>query len=328
MLSVDVSLELYRKMYLIRIAELAIQCEYFNDEMKTPMHMSMGSEAISVGVCQNLKKEDAVFGTYRSHALYLSKTEDTDGFFCEMYGKSNGVAKGKAGSMHLTNPKFGFMGSSAIVGGAIPVAAGYAFSNKYKKNDNLTVVFFGDGAINEGVFWETLNLACLMNLPILFICEDNDLAVHTSTVKRNGFNSICDIVSQFNCNVFNYNTTDVEKIYTCVGRAIDAMKNNKSPCFMRFKYYRYLEHVGVSNDFDKGYRSIEEFHNWEKKDPIMIQRKKLIYDFNIDEKELIVLEQKIKEKVNESVDLAKRSSFSNTADLYMDVFDEKNDNVS
>jgi len=327
MLAANVSLELYRKIYLIRAAELAIQHEYFNDEMKTPMHMSMGSEAISAGVCQNLKKEDAVFGTYRSHGLYLSKTDDVDGFFCEMYGKENGISKGKAGSMHLTNPEFGFMGSSAIVGGIIPVAAGYAFSNKYKENNNLTVVFFGDGAVNEGIFWETLNLACLMNLPILFICEDNNLAVHTHAAERNGFSSICRVVSQFNCNVFDYDTTDVEKIHTYVCRAIHTMKRNGFPCFIRFRYYRYLEHVGVSDDFIKGYRSVKEFNEWNERDPVALQRKKLIDEFIIDEKGLVTLEQEVETKVSESVDLAKKSSFSSITDLYTDVFDEEINNI-
>jgi TPP-dependent pyruvate/acetoin dehydrogenase alpha subunit len=144
---------LYKKMYLIRRAEQGILDYYATDAMKTPMHMSMGEEAAVVGVCAVLKKTDQVLGTYRSHALYLAKTGDTKKFFAEMYGKTTGIADGKVGSMHLSSPEHGHPISSAIVAGAIPVAVGIAYANKYRKTGAITAVFFGDGALEEGVFW-------------------------------------------------------------------------------------------------------------------------------------------------------------------------------
>ena len=153
-------LEFYKKLYLIRRAEEKIREHYSEDEMKTPMHMSMGEEAIVVGVLEAAGKKSQAFGTYRSHALYLAKTGESDMFFAEMYGKAAGPAKGKAGSMHIALPDAGVMMTSAVVGTTIPVALGAALANAYLKNKRVVVSFFGDGAVNEGVFWESLNFAC------------------------------------------------------------------------------------------------------------------------------------------------------------------------
>src|SRR3989344_5622446 len=168
------NLELYRKVYLARKAEEKIILEYPKDEMKTPMHMSMGEEAIVAGVCQALGLNSQVLSSYRSHAVYLIQTGETEKFFGELYGKATGPAQGKAGSMHLSSPEHGYLGASAVVATQIPVAVGAAFANKKLGKKIMTAVFFGDGALDEGVFWESLNMACLWKVPVIFICEDND----------------------------------------------------------------------------------------------------------------------------------------------------------
>ena len=314
------NLELYKKLYLARRAEEKIREHYMEDEMKTPMHMSMGEEAIAVGVCHALKAEDQVFGTYRSHAIYLAKTQDTDDFFAEMYGKDTALLKGKGGSMHLCAPQHGFMGTSAIVASIIPVAVGAAFANKQKGNGKLVTVFFGDGALDEGDFWESLNVACLMKLPVIFICEDNSFAVHTATSKRQGYNSITDIVSKFDCNVLGENTTDAEIIYELTGKAIKLIETTQMPCFMHLRYYRYLEHVGVNEDFDKGYRSKEEFEEWFKREPINLQRKKLLQQ-GIKEEEIVKCEKEADSKIETSMRLAKEAPFAEVDELYRGVFE-------
>jgi TPP-dependent pyruvate/acetoin dehydrogenase alpha subunit len=311
--------DLYQKLYLARRAEEKIREHYMEDEMKTPMHMSMGEEAIAVGVCQALKAGDQVFATYRSHAIYLAKTQNIDDFFAEMYGKDTALLKGKGGSMHMCAPESGFMGTSAIVASIIPVAIGAAFANKQQGNSKLVVVFFGDGALDEGAFWESLNTACLMKLPILFVCEDNGLAVHTPTSKRQGYASITDIVSRFNCNLLKENTTDAEVIYKLTKKATKLIRTTQMPCFMHLRYYRYLEHVGVNEDFDAGYRSRAEFEEWYKKDPINLQRKKLLQQ-GIREEEIIKLEKEIDNKIEKSVRLAKEAPFAEVSELYNEVF--------
>jgi len=315
----SLNLELYKKLYLARRAEEKIREHYVENEMKTPMHMSMGEEAIAVGVCQALKAEDQVFATYRSHAIYLAKTQKIDDFFAELYGKDIALLKGKGGSMHMCAPESGFMGTSAIVASHIPVAVGAAFANKQQGNVKLVAVFFGDGALDEGDFWESLNVACLMKLPILFICEDNGLAVHTPTSKRQGYASITDIISKFNCNVLKENTTDAEVIYELTRRAIRLIKTTQMPCFMHLSYYRYLEHVGVNEDFDAGYRSKEEFEEWYKKDPVNLQRKKLLQR-GIKETEIIKLEKEIDNRIENSLRLAKEAPFAEVSELYRGVF--------
>jgi len=312
-------LHLYKKLYLARRAEEKIRQHYDEDEMKTPMHMSMGEEAIAVGVCHALKAEDQVFTSYRSHAIYLAKTQDTDDFFAEMYGKDTALLKGKGGSMHMCAPDSGFMGTSAIVASIIPVAVGAAFANKQKGNGKLVAVFFGDGAIDEGDFWESLNVACLMKLPVLFVCEDNRLAVHTPTSKRHGYTSITDIVSKFNCNVLKENTTDAEVIYKLTGKAIKLMKTTQMPCFMHLRYYRYLEHVGINEDFEAGYRPREEFEEWHKKDPVNLQRAKLLKQ-GVKEEEVTGVEREIDNQIENSIRLAKEAPFAEASELYNGVF--------
>jgi pyruvate dehydrogenase E1 component alpha subunit len=315
----ELNLRFHKKLYLVRRCEQEIIAHYSQDQMKTPMHMSMGAEAIAVGVCEALKAEDQVFGTYRSHGLFLAKTGDTDDFFAEMYGKETASLKGKGGSMHLCAPDHGFMGTSAIVASVIPVAAGCAFANKRANNGKMVAVFFGDGAVEEGVFWETLNLACLMRLPLLFVCEDNGLAVHTSKSQRRGYESITQIVSQFNCLVYEEKTTDVEIIYRLTREAIEQVHTQLMPAFLHLEYFRYLEHVGVNEDFDAGYRRRDEFEQWLRVDPVSLQRKKL-KDLGWEKNAIESLEMAIDDGVNKSLVRAQEADPCGICELYEGVF--------
>jgi pyruvate dehydrogenase E1 component alpha subunit len=314
------NIDLYKKLYLVRKTEETIRQHYGEDEMKTPMHMSMGEEAIAVGVCHALKADDQVFGTYRSHAIYLAKTQNIDNFFAEMYGKDTALLKGKGGSMHMCAPDHGFMGTSASVASVIPVAVGAAFANKRNGNGKLVAVFLGDGAVDEGDFWESLNIACLMELPVLFVCEDNGLAVHTPTSQRHGYASITDIVSKFKCNVLRENTTDVEVVYKLARKAIRLIKTNHKPCFIYLRYYRYMEHVGVNEDFDAGYRTKEEFEEWHKKDPVNLQRAKILSNHVASEGEVVRIEREIDRKIAISIKLAKEAPFAGASELYNGVY--------
>lgn len=313
----ELNFSLYQKVYLIRHAEALIRERYASDAMKTPMHMSTGAEAIAAGVCQALGAQDQVIGTYRSHGIYLAKTGETDRFFAEMYGRATGMAKGKAGSMHLTAPEAGLICTSAIVGTTIPVALGAAYANRQNKQDRVVAVFFGDGAIDEGVFWESINIACGMRLPVLFVCEDNDFAVHVPRSQRHGYRLITDIVSRFECSVFSSDSTDAEVIHGLAAEAIAAMRSSSKPSFLHLKYYRYLEHVGVNEDFNQGYRDRSEYERWRAKDPVELQRKKVLRWYSEDE--LQSAEAAINRQVAESVRKAELAPFSGSAELYEDV---------
>ena len=314
----NLQLTLYRKLYLIRKSEQKIVETYFEDEMKTPMHMSMGEEAISVGVSSAIGDQGQVFGTYRSHALFLSRTEDTDDFFAEMYGRATSSIGGKGGSMHLCAPEKGVMGTSAIVASAIPVAVGAAFANKQRNSDAVVAVFFGDGAIDEGVFWESLNTACLMKLPVIFVCEDNGYAVHTEAEKRHGYPSIANIVRQYDILVEESDSTDVEAIHQLTSRTLDAMKSTGKPAFLHLKYYRYLEHVGILEDFKAGYRSEADAVTWKERDPITLQRAKLLR-LNVTEEQVTAWEKQWEAGIDASIAKAKVAPFPTENDLYTEV---------
>lgn len=317
----NTSLDLYKKIYLIRKAEELIIKHYPEDEMKTPMHMSMGQEAVAVSVCHALGLEGQVFGFYRSHAVFLAKTEDPERFFGELYGKVTGTAHGKAGSMHLSAHEKGLMCASAVVASSIPLAVGAAFANKQKQNGRISCAYFGDGALEEGVFWESLNAACAMRLPVLFVCEDNGLAVHSESEVRHGFKRIIDVVRHFECSVFQEDSTDVEVLYGLNIEAIESIKSEEKPSFLHLKCYRYLDHIGIAEDFDVGYRPRAEFEEWFRRDPLALQRKRLLNN-GWTEAMLLEEERRINAQLEDSICNARAAPFPAPEELYTGVFHE------
>lgn len=316
----DLGLALYEKLFLVRTAEAYIVKHYPSDEMKNPMHMSMGQEAIAVGVCHALEGQGDVICSYRSHATFLALTDNLGKFFGEMYGRVTGTASGKAGSMHLAAPEAGHLYSSAVVGEGIPVAVGAAFANKRAGNGRIGVAFLGDGALDQGVFWESLNLACVMRLPVLFVCEDNGLAAHTDHATRRGYDSAPAIIERFNCHVWQDDSNDVEKIYRITREAVAKLADGQ-PAFLEFKCYRYLEHVGVGEDFDVGYRSREEYEAWREKDCVECQRARLV-ERGHQEAEIAAVERRIVERVESSIEEARAAPHPKPEDLYKGVFCE------
>ena len=326
-----IALDLYKKIYLIRRAEVAIQKYYAEDEMKTPMHMSMGEEAAVVGVVAALRKVDQVFGYYRSHALFLAKTNDVDAFFAELYGQISGPIGGLGGSMHIAAPEHGLLGVSAVVASGVAPAVGCAFANQYQGNQKITTTFFGDGAVEEGVVWESLNAACLMKLPIIFVCLDNGLAVDVEAKDRQGFKSIPDIVKAYKCLLIQSNTTDVNEIYQLTKATIEHIKKNKTPVFMHLKYYRMLQHIGIISDFDSdaprpkggfektGYRSEEEYKLWLKKDPLKVARKILV-NSGFNDRQINKVDEQINEVVEQSILKAKKAKLPSINNLTKHVY--------
>lgn len=318
-MSSSLSLKLYQQLYLIRMAEEKIRELYPKDEMKTPVHLAIGQEAIAVGVCAALGEEDKIFATYRNHGTYLARTGNTDKFFAELYGRVGGMFAGKGGSMHISSPEDGFLGTSAVVGTTIPLALGCAYTLLQLKKPGFAVAFFGDGAIDEGAFWESLNFASLKNLPVIFVCEDNDLAIHSFGKDRHGYKSIGRIVSGYECNVFESATTDVEEILKLTQKAKAAWRKTKKPSFIHLRYYRYLEHVGVNTDFQFGYRNQEEFKNWSRKDPIKLQRRRLKL-LGLTETKINKLESSVLKEIEKSVQMAGQSPFPGGKELTADVY--------
>lgn len=312
------ALSLYRKLVLIRQAEQKIQEEYLKDEMKTPVHLGIGAEGISIGVYHCLPEGSKTFGTYRNHALYLTATGDVDGFFAELYGRLPGPGKGKAGSMHLSAPAHGLMATSAVVGTTIPLAVGAAFADTYRKSSGTVAVFFGDGAVEEGVFWESLNFACLKRLRILFVCEDNGLAIHARAAERRGFRSILEAVAAFDCHRAGGDGSDVPGVIQCTRQALQMMSEKPQPAFLHFTYLRFLEHVGPKEDFDAGYRRRPTLEECERLDPVLRFEKELLR-IGYAPRDLEAVKASVNEVVQRSVEAAQNAPFAPPVELYRDV---------
>ncbi len=314
------NLELYKSLYLIRYCEQRIIDLYHENEMRTPMHMSFGQEYIPVGVCSGLDMKCDITSSYRSHANFLAKTADYKSFFYEMYGKEDTVGKGKCGSMHLGDPKKGHILSSGIVASQIPAATGLAFANKYKKIQNFAICFFGDGAIDSGCFWESLNLACLFKLPVFFICEDNEWAVHTPKSDRRGYKDLKKIVGNFDLYFYEEESNDAEILQKKVNEAKNKYKRNPKPIFFNIRCYRYLAHIGIETDWNYNYRPKKVYNKWKKKDCLKIQKDKLFvkYDKNL----IKNTEQNIEKKVDAVILKAKKSKSLNSREMFKGLFYE------
>jgi len=226
-----------------------------------------------VGICDVLEKSDIVSNTYRGHATYIAKNGDLNRMMAELYGKKDGCAGGKAGSMHLVDMENGVLGTSAVVGTTIPVATGYAMAlqreAKETKQQRVVVAVFGDGATEEGCFHESLNFAALHKLPILYVCENNGLAIHTPVEKRWATNRLCERVATYGITAQQISDADVFKLRDTVANAIEKIRvPGNGPQFIECFTYRWLEHVGPRDDHEDNYRDLEEFKRWKGCDQI------------------------------------------------------------
>jgi len=259
---------LYRDLYRIRRLEEEIARVYPSDRIKSPVHLSIGQEAVSVGVCGALEPQDIVFGTYRSHALYVAKGGDLPRMVAELYGKATGCAQGKGGSMHLIDTRAGVMGTSAVVGTTISNAVGYAYACRYRRQRTVVASFFGDGATEEGCFAESLNFAALKRLPLLLICENNGYAIHTPQAMRQATLDICGRVRAFGVPAERIEGDDVRRIHEHAAAAIARIRDGAGPQFLEVTTYRLREHVGPGEDFHLGFRTEAEAAPWRAGDPL------------------------------------------------------------
>lgn len=306
---------IYRSLYRIRKLEEYVAQIYPSDKIKSPIHLSIGQEAPAVGVCEALRLSDVVFGTYRGHALYLAKGGDINAMMAELYGKQTGCGKGKSGSMHLGDQAVGMMGTSAIVATTIPQAIGFALAERMKGKDTVVSVFFGDGATEEGVFWESLNFAALMKLSVLFICENNFYAIHTPLNKRVPTPNYCQRVESFGVKSQRVPNNDVIAINSLTQQWLAEMRtNDQGPRFIEAETYRWREHVGPGEDWDLGFRSFEEGKHWMGRDEL----KRIGDMLNVIERSQI--EKDCELEIQEAFAFAEASPFPADEELYTDVF--------
>ena len=265
--------ELFFKSLRIRLIEERIIELYPSDKIQSPVHLSIGQEAVAVGVCQSLRPSDLLFCSYRSHAFYLAKGGELRQMMAELYGKATGCGRGKAGSMHLLAPEAGLMLASAVVASTIPHAVGAALAAKHLRKDQIIISVFGDGATDQGVYHESLNFASLHRLPVIFVCENNGLAVHSRTNARQSYR-ITDHAKSYGLPVHMCpEGYDFLKVHEIFFRIVEEVRKKSSPQFIEIQTYRYREHVGINEDYEAGYRSRTEFEAWKAKDPLILDKK-------------------------------------------------------
>ena len=259
---------IYRSLRLIRRAEEEVARIYPSDKIKSPVHLSIGQEAASVGICDVLRPDDVVAPTYRGHATFLAKGASLRGLMAELYGKDTGVAGGKGGSMHLIDMTHNVLGTSAVVGTTIPIALGYALALKSARTDRIVVSFFGDGATEEGVFAESLNFASLKKLPILFVCENNHYAIHTPITRRWATQRLCERVETYGIPASTVDDGDVLTLRALAAEMTARLRRGEGPAFIECRTYRWREHVGPNEDFDAGYRPRADLQPWLDSDQV------------------------------------------------------------
>lgn len=309
------------EMLRIRLVEEKIAELYPEQEMRCPIHLCIGEEAIAAGVCANLKDKDIVMSNHRSHGHYLAKGGNLKAFIAELYGKSTGCSKGRGGSMHLIDPSVNFLGSTAIVGGTIPVAVGTAFGSKLRgKDDTVTVVFFGDGTVEEGVVHESLNFASLKNLPILFICQNDFYSVYTHISDRQPPRQIYLLAKAHGMKSYQADGNNVTEVYEVTKKAIESINNGEGPVFIEFLTYRWREHCGPYYDNDLGYRTETEFNDWVARCPLEYFTSKLLKDDVITNNQIEFMKEKIRNEINEAVSFAKSSPFPDKSTLFENVY--------
>ena len=302
--------KLLKTMMRIRAVEEKIAKEYSQQKMRCPTHLSIGQEAVPSAISFCINKNDFAVSTHRGHAHYLAKGGDLKAMIAEIYGKETGCSKGKGGSMHLIDTNVGFMGTSAIVGNSIPVGVGLALSCKLKKSDQISVVYLGDGAVEEGVFYESLNFAILKDLRVLFVCENNLYSVYSSLdVRQPKHRKIVSIAKGIGAKAKQCDGNNIEECLKVCTYAISTMRREGGPFFIEFATYRHREHCGPNFDNDIGYRTLKEFETWKLKDPISNYQNRLLKEGSCSKKDFQYFAKEIDDEIEEAFEFAEKSNF-------------------
>jgi len=295
---------LYRQMYLIRKFEETAAEMYLRGKISGFTHLASGEEAIAVGVMSALFDKDYVVSAYRDHGHALAKGATSRAVMAELFGKETGMCHGLGGSMHLFDQNLRFMGGYAIVGGGIPIATGLGLAIKYKDEDIICACFFGDGAVNEGAFHESLNLARIWNLPVLFICENNLYAMGTDIIRASAVTDVYKRAEAYNMPGESANGMDVLEVKEVTARAARKVRKGDGPYLLEFKTYRYRAHSMA----DLGrYRTIEEEEIWRERDPIQTFAKYFVEIGIFEPDELKEIQESVEVEVLDAVEFAEKS---------------------
>lgn len=311
---------LLREMLRIRVVEETIADLYPQQEMRCPVHLCIGQEAIAVGVCANLTPRDYVLSGHRSHGHYLAKGGDLPSMMAEIYGRASGCASGKGGSMHLIDLAAGYLGSTPIVASTIPIAVGAAFGSKSRGEDRVSVVFFGEGATEEGVFHESVNFAVLHTLPVIFVCENNLYSVYSPmSVRQPESRDLMTLGRGHGVPSERGDGNDVLAVAALAAAAVDRARAGKGPSLLEFATYRWREHCGPYYDNTIGYRTEQEFDLWRQRCPIERLQHRMIDDRSITVDAIVTMRQELTAEMNAAVAFARASEFPDPSSMFQHV---------
>ena len=314
-------MEMQRRMLRIRRFEERVIQLVERGEIVGAAHSYIGEEAVAVGACLALRDDDWITGNHRSHGHPIAKGGDVNKAMAELLGKSTGFCKGKGGSMHLADFSIGILGESGILGSSIPTAVGAALGSQLQGNDRVAVPFFGDGASNEGAFHESINLAAVWKLPVVFLCENNQYAVTSSFKDMVAVENIADRAAAYNIPGVLVDGQDVIAMYEAVTVAVARARSGQGPSLVEGRTYRYHDHsLGLNRIVRDPYREDEEVEHWKQRDPIIIHRELLLAQSIATQAELDEMEGEIAAQIDEATEFARESPYPEPSALFEDMF--------
>ncbi len=316
LINVETRIELFRTMYKIRQFERTAYELYIKNLIRGSIHLYIGEEAIAAGICINLKKDDCITSTHRGHGHCIAKGSKIKLMMAELLGKKTGLCKGKGGSMHIADPGIGIFGANGIVGGGIGVATGLAYASKYFDLRKVVVCFFGEGASNQGVLFEVMNMASLWKLPIIYVCENNYYALSTPYERAVSNNSMVNRAKQFGLEAITIDGNDVEEVYMVTKKFIKNVRENSKPYFIEALTYRWMGHFLGDREV---YRTKEEVNEWKKKCPINCYEKKLLR-LGYKEKVIEKIKSEIDKEIKKAVDFALESPEPELESIFEDIY--------
>ena len=316
-LKVPQLVELYRQMILIRRFEEKSAEAYVAGKIGGFCHLYIGQEACGVGTISAINKDDYVLGSYREHGLALAKGMSARSIMAELFGKATGCSKGKGGSMHMFDKSLGFLGGHAIVGGQIPLATGTAFATKYQGTDQVTLCYFGEAAVNQGAFHESLNMAQLWKLPCIYICENNQYGMGTSLARAMSLRNIAQKACAYDMASEFVDGMDVLAVREATMRAVERARKDYLPTLLEIRTYRFMGH---SMSDPGNYRTRAEIEKYQERDPIKLFSASLLEEKIVDQKTLDDIDRKVREEVEDALRFAEESPLPDPAELYTDIY--------
>lgn len=306
-------------MHRIRIFEEVLADLVVAGDLKTPCHLYIGQEAVAAGVCQALEHTDTIWGCHRSHGHYLAKGGDMNALMSEIFGKASGCSRGRGGSMHIFDSRVGVLGTVPLVAATIPVSVGAALAYKLRNERHVAVPFFGDGATEEGHFHESMNMASVYKLPVVFICENNLYASHLHITERRAKDNIAEagIAHGLPSEVVDGN--DVQAVFAAANRAVDRARNGEGPSLLELRTFRWRGHVGPSWDMDVGVQRNDMLKEWMPKDPIAKTHRDLLA-LGVTEQSLVEIQAQARDEVMKSVEVARLAPWPEPGTVHDHVF--------